>query len=79
MGLKYYNNQCRKTNASLYKCRCGGTGRRTGLKILRLNKPCRFDSGHLHQKYRLEIKFLTCIFLRYFSKKALFIGTLEEF
>ena len=31
------------------KCRCGGTGRRTGLKILRLNKPCRFDSGHLHQ------------------------------
>ena len=29
-------------------CRCGGTGRRTGLKILRLNKPCRFDSGHLH-------------------------------
>ena len=32
------------------KCRCGGTGRRTGLKILRLNKPCRFDSGHLHHK-----------------------------
>ena len=50
MRFKYYNNQCRKTNASLYKCRCGGTGRRTGLKILRLNKPCRFDSGHLHQK-----------------------------
>ena len=22
-------------NASYYKCRCGGTGRRTGLKILR--------------------------------------------
>ena len=49
-------------------CRCGGTGRRTGLKILRLNKPCRFDSGHLHQEYRLEIKFLTCIFLCYLSK-----------
>ena len=31
------------------KCRCGGTGRRTGLKILRMNNPCRFDSGHLHQ------------------------------
>ena len=30
--------------------RCGGTGRRTGLKILRTNNPCRFDSGHLHQK-----------------------------
>ena len=46
----YYNYTCRKTNAS-YKCRCGGTGRRTGLKILRLNKPCRFDSGHLHQNH----------------------------
>ena len=34
----------------LIKCRCGGTGRRTGLKILRTNNPCRFDSGHLHQK-----------------------------
>ena len=32
-------------------CRCGGTGRRTGLKILRLNKPCRFDSGHLHHRF----------------------------
>ena len=35
---------------SVQKCRCGGTGRRTGLKILRTNNPCRFDSGHLHQK-----------------------------
>ena len=48
-----------------FKCRCGGTGRRTGLKILRLNKPCRFDSGHLHQlepqvfrKIKLEVLIL---------------------
>ena len=40
-----------------YLCRCGGTGRRTGLKILRLNKPCRFDSGHLHQNHWILTKF----------------------
>ena len=49
----------------LYLCRCGGTGRRTGLKILRLNKPCRFDSGHLHHTYSKGFKILIpcyCVF-----------------
>ena len=50
-------------------CRCGGTGRRTGLKILRLNKPCRFDSGHLHQK----VEILTNFNFFYFYSKVLIL------
>lgn len=33
--LPYYNNNCRKKKTNSYICRCGGIGRRTGLKILR--------------------------------------------
>ena len=43
-------SKIRFVNQRNHLCRCGGIGRRTGLKILRLNKPCRFDSGHLHHK-----------------------------
>jgi hypothetical protein len=30
-------------------CRSGETGRRSGLKIHRASRPCRFDSGLRHQ------------------------------
>ena len=33
-------------------CASGGTGRRTGLKILRANNPYRFDSGFAHHRYQ---------------------------
>ena len=39
-------------------CRCVGTGRRGGLKILWANPPCGFDSRHRHQKL------LRCVMLR---------------
>ena len=35
--------------------RCGGTGRRKGLKIPRVNNPCRFDPGQRHQKTHLDL------------------------
>ena len=47
--LDVYKRQEYNISCQFNKCSCGGTGRRTGLKILRLNKPCRFDSGQLHQ------------------------------
>ena len=48
-----------KTVYQFNTCRCGGTGRRTGLKILRANNPCRFDSGHLHQKIKSSHQTIT--------------------
>ena len=35
---------------------CGETGRRKGLKIPRVNNPCRFDPGQRHQKTHLGIR-----------------------
>ena len=36
------------------KCRCGGIGRRPGLKIPWENIPYRFDPGHRHQFHIAE-------------------------
>ena len=36
------------------KCRCGGIGRRPGLKIPWENIPYRFDPGHRHQVHIAE-------------------------
>ena len=37
-------------------CRCVGTGRRGGLKILWANPPCGFDSRHRHQTNIIRTK-----------------------
>ena len=60
IAIRYYNYNCQ-----FEICRYGGTGRRTGLKILRLNKPCGSDSHYLHQKSRIFIKFS---FFYFYSK-----------
>ena len=44
----------RKTALEMPKCRCGGIGRRPGLKIPWENIPYRFDPGHRHQFHIAE-------------------------
>ena len=44
----------RKTALEMPKCRCGGIGRRPGLKIPWENIPYRFDPGHRHQVHIAE-------------------------
>ena len=44
----------RKTALEMPKCRCGGLGRRPGLKIPWENIPYRFDPGHRHQFHIAE-------------------------
>ena len=44
----------RKTALRMPKCRCGGIGRRPGLKIPWENIPYRFDPGHRHQFHIAE-------------------------
>ena len=44
-----------------HTCPGGGTGRRSGLKIRWLNKPCRFESGPGHQLKRLCEKWVGSI------------------
>ena len=43
-------------------CRCGGIGRRKGLKIPRLTRSYRFKSDQRHQRSRLTPTFLFWIF-----------------
>ena len=53
---RYYNSHCRKTLPGYNTCRCGGTGRRTGLKILRwLNTvPVRFRPSAPRKRLSLD-------------------------
>ena len=47
---KISGNAAKPLYNSLFRCRGGGIGRRTGLKIPR-RKACRFDSGPRHQEH----------------------------
>ena len=44
----------RENRLGMPKCRCGGIGRRPGLKIPWENIPYRFDPGHRHQFHIAE-------------------------
>ena len=71
--LRYYNKYC---STNKYLCRYGGTGRRTGLKILRTNNPSRFDSGYLHHKNTKFWKFKLGILI--FLVKVLMLSSFQN-